>query len=318
MRHITAAVAIGASLAAVAAWAGPLQKHHVAAEAKWVLHLDVEASKATQVGAYIGGALDQDPKLVKTKADLKAQFDFDFDWRRITALTAYGTGFQPGEQGKGILLVYTDMDVQKLLEAVIDKAQGGNADTGDIKRLEPGPLPLYLIKDDLYVAPQPGRPLLVSKFHQEILKARPVFAGQGVTLAANDSFGDLLSAPGAFYFVGAAQGFNELPHIPPKAQVLKQAEGLRLVVSEAAGQVGFNAMLKTKTAEASQQIQQVLQGLIALGTLSQPGNQDLQQFIQAVKVTGSDKSVSLSIQIPADKVITEIKKKEAQKKREGQ
>jgi len=312
MKRIVTAVAVGATLAAVAAWAGPLQKHHVAAEAKWVIHLDADAFKATQVGAYVGGELDQ--KLAKLKGDLKAQFDIDFDWRRITALTAYGTGFQPGEQGKGVLLVYTDMDVQKLLEAVIDKAQGGNADAGDVKRLEPGPLPLYLIKNDFYVAPQPGRPVLVSKFHQEILKARPIFAGQGTTLAASDNFGDLLSAPGASFFVAAAQGFNELPHIPPKAEVLKQAEGLRLIVSENAGKVGFNVMLKTKTAEVSQKIQQVLQGLIALGALTQSDNQDLQQLIQAVSVTAGEKSVTVNVQLPVEKVLAEIKKKEAQKK----
>jgi hypothetical protein len=316
MKRIATVVVIGASLAAVAAWAGPLEKHHVAAEAKWVIHLDADAFKATQVGTYIGGALDQDQKLAKLKGDLKAQFDFEFDWRRITALTAYGTGFQPGEQGKGVLLVYTGMDVQKLLEAVIDKAQGGNADIGPVKRLEPGPLPLYLIKDDLYVAPQPGRPVLVSKFHQEILKARPIFAGQATTLAASDNFGDLLSAPGAFFFVAAAQGFNDLPHIPPKAEVFKQAEGLRLVISENTGKVGFNAMLKTKTAEVSQKIQQVLQGLIALGALAQSDNQDLQQLVQAVSVSAGEKSVTVNLQLPVEKVLAEIKKKEAQKKRQ--
>jgi len=316
MKRITTVVAIGASLAAVAAWAGPLQKHHVAAEAKWVLHLDVDAFKAGQLGAYVGGELDQ--KLAKPKADLKAQLDFDFDWRRITALTAYGTGFRPDEQGKGVLLVYTDMDVQKALEAFIEKLQGGNADAGPVKRLEPGPLPLYLIKDDLYIAPQPGRPVLVSKFHQEILKARPLFAGQAPTLAANDAFGDLLSAPGAFFFVAAAQGFNELPHIPPKAQVLKQAEGLRLILSENAGQVGLNALLKTKTAEVSQQVQQVLQGLLALGALSQPDNQDLQQLIQATKVTAGDKSVTVNVQLPADKVLAAIRQKAQQKKHDRQ
>jgi hypothetical protein len=315
MKHITAAVAVGASLAALAAWAGPLQKHHVAAEAKWVLHLDVDAFKATQLGAYIGGELDQ--KLAKPKADLKAQLDFDFDWRRITALTAYGTGFRPDEQGKGILLVYTDMDLQKALEAVIDKQQGGNAEAGPVKRLEPGPLPLYLINDDLYVAPQPGRPVLVSKFHQEILKARPVFAGQAPTLAASDAFGDLLSAPGALFFLAAAQGFNEVPQMPPKARVLKQAEGLRLIISETAGQLGLNALLKTKTPEVSQQVQQVLQGLIALGTLSQPDNQDLQQLIQATKVAAGDKSVTVNVQLPADKVIAGLQQ-QAQKKHHGQ
>jgi hypothetical protein len=272
--------------------------------------LDIETLRNARLGQFLASQVET--KLAKPTADLKQLLDFDFDWRRITSATAYGTDFQP-QPGKGVLLVYTDLDARKALETAIDRLQAGNATSGGIRRLEPDPLPMYLLNNDLYVAVQPGKPLMLSKFHQEILKAREVLSGQSPSLQGATTFTDLPQEPGTFFFLAAAQGISERMHIPPKAQVLKMADSLRLVLGEAADKLCLDAVLKTKTPESCQQVQQVLQGLVALALLSQTQNPDLLELAQSAKVSASGQTVNLRLQFSVARAIERIKEQEQKK-----
>ena len=61
--------------------------------------------------------------------------------------------------------------------------------------------------------------------------------------------------------------------------------------------------LKAKASEVVTQMQQVVQGMIALASLSQTDNQDLQQLAQSAKVFAAGNIVSLQLGYPADKAI---------------
>src|SRR5579863_7552381 len=74
---------------ATTAMATPLKKEQVDADAKWVVHLDVDKLRSTAVGDYILKKV-LDAKLT----EMTRQFDFDLDWSKVNALTAYGTGVQ--------------------------------------------------------------------------------------------------------------------------------------------------------------------------------------------------------------------------------
>src|SRR5438045_962599 len=84
---------------ALSSVASPLQKEHVAADAKWLVHLDVDKLRSTAVGDYVINQV-LGPKL----GDLTRQFDFDLDWTKIRSLTAYGTGTQSESRFDGVLL----------------------------------------------------------------------------------------------------------------------------------------------------------------------------------------------------------------------
>ncbi len=301
IRALIAGLAFSASTVA-----GSLHKEAVSADAKWLIHLDVDAFRMTQLGMFVGKQI-LDPKLAKPKADLKEQANFDFDWRRITSLTAYGTEFQP--QPKGVLLLTTDMNVQAALDAVLAKQALGGAE-GPIKRLESAPLPLYALNNDLFMALQPGKPVVISKSREEALKARAVLAGQSPNLLASRAFTEFPPPPKAFFFLTAAEGFNEVAPIPASARVLKMADSLRLVLGESGDQVFVNLALKAKTPEVSQQIQQVIQGMLALLALSQVDNPDLNQFAQSTKVTVSDKMVTVDLHFPVAKTVKKIEEDE--------
>lgn len=293
---------------AVTAIAGPLRKEQVAADAKWLVHLDVDKLRSTTVGGVIKQLVD-----AKTVA-LKAQFDLDLDWNKISSLTAYGSAYQSKPNFDGVVLIKTDLDLQKALNGAIEKMspEDGNA-PAPIQKTQQGEVTTYSLKQAMFVSFQPGKPVILSHSRDSLQKAREVLSGTAANLASTRTFSEFPESKKAFFLTAAAEGFNFGHEFPeqaggddpanPKAKILKLAEGGRVMLGEEASQLFVDLSLKAKTSEVVTQMQQVIQGMIALASLSQVDNQDLQQLAQSAKVFATGTVVSLQLGYPADKAI---------------
>jgi hypothetical protein len=76
------------------------------------------------------------------------------------------------------------------------------------------------------------------------------------------------------------------------------------VLGEKKGDVFVNIALKAKDSEVVTQIRQVVEGIIALGSLSHSENKELQDLIQSIKVTATEKVLSVNAAYPVDSLIT--------------
>lgn len=300
---------IASSIAAtLPGWTGPLQRGYVAADAKWVLHLDLDAFRTTQIGgAILLGKAQRD--IDKARADLKTYLDFDLDWTQIHSLTAYGTAFEPHPPREGVLLVQTDLDVQKALETAIAKQTEADVETHNVKRVEDNGVPMYNIRDEVFAALPPGKPIVLAKTAESARKGLAVLNAQTPTLAGSSAFNDFPPVPPSFVFLGMAQGFADQAPLPPQAKVLQMTESGSLVLGETGNQVFVTVSLKPKSADVARQMQQVLQGLLALAALGQVENQDLQQLVQGTRVDATDRLVTVQIQIPIQAVLQKIEEK---------
>src|SRR4051794_30659714 len=106
----------------VAAEAGALKQNFVPANAGGGFHLDGDAFKTTKIGSLI--VTDKaDAKVDQLKADSK--LDLDFSFKKITALTAFGSKI--GEEKEAVLIMQTKADVRGDLEKLIGwKEKNGN------------------------------------------------------------------------------------------------------------------------------------------------------------------------------------------------
>ncbi len=296
--------------AAGALLAAPLQRRDLPADTKWLVHLDAAAFVKTKVGSCF--AREQiEPKIAKGQADIKAWFDFDFDWRRISGVTIFGTDYTSPDKERGVALVYTDMDVTKGLENAIAKLEAaGMAQSGSVKRLEDAPQALYQL-NDVFAAVQAGRPVVLGKSREKVLRARDVLNGKASNLKDSPAFNQFPAPASGPFLIAAAEGFNGAAAIPPQANVLKQADALRLTLAEADTNVVARLALLTKDAQVGQQVQQVVQGLIALVALSQNGNSDLQRLAQSLHVRQSDRFVTVELGLPVAMIEQKIAEKAA-------
>lgn len=299
------ALVLAAAFAAAPAQADPLNRKHVAAEARWVLHLDAQAFVRTKAGAYF---VDEwlEPKSAKLKAEIKRQVDFDLDWRKIRSITLYGSTFQRrgDPDPTGVAVVRTDLPLQ----AALDRALSGNTSIR-VQRSKTEGGPVYTVNEDGYVAFAPGNVVLLGKAREVVERARAVVAGKAPNLQNASALTGYPEASGGSFFLGLAEGFADRADLPVNASVLKNAQGACLRVGEDGDRVRLHLSVRTPTPEVAQQVQQVAQGLLALVNLNANQKPELQALAQSCSVQTSGVMVNASASVPTAEVISKLAEK---------
>ncbi|HVR37211.1 MAG TPA: hypothetical protein VMS21_15320 [Methylomirabilota bacterium] len=290
---------------ATSLFAGPLQTDHVSADAKWLLHVDVDAFRKTQLGAVAQKEIVE--KHVQ-KAGEEAQFDFAKLIGTLHSITAFGTRFEPGDDPTGVALIMTEPDTVKALEGFA-AAQLLNQPEGDLQKLSHAAGALYSLKDELFVLPMEGGRLLVGKSRASLDDAHKVLGGGGAALNSANKFSGYPDVADSFFFLAVAEGFSQNANVPPQARILQMTDGARLVLGEKGSSIFLNLALKTRNAEVTSQVKQVIEGMKALVALGGQENPDLNRLVNSAKVSDSDRLVTLSLEYPVAGVIEKIEKK---------
>lgn len=303
----TFASTIAAVMAATAfLTAGPLPKESVPAQTKWLLHLDLEKMRTTQVGQYFEKE-NLGPKLAKAKAGLKQFLDFDLEWEKITSITLFGAGFNPKPDAEAALLLKADNKVAAAFEAsLLKQVEKGKASGGPITQEAQGAMNTYAMNHDVFIAIHQDGRVLLSKSHTALAKAIETATNKAANMTSSASFAGYPDKPDNFFLIALAEGFSNNTHLPPNAKILQSADGCRAVLNETPGKLGLCLTLKAQNDEACQQMQQVAQGLIALSTLSQTENKDLLLLTQAASISTNNRMVTVSTELPVSRVLEKL------------
>lgn len=293
--------------------AGPLQSSQVPENAKWLVHLDVEKLMTTQLGGYLGRTL-VDKKLAKPTRDLE-QWGIDFDWRDIESITVFGSDFTRNPEQSAVLLVQGSFDFAEAIEVVIDRIAAYGSDDRPIEKLQTNPFPIYSAKNEAFGTPYGKGLFLLSKSRTELEQARQVLEGKAASLAKSTQFPDLGAGNDEFLVAGVADGFQRATQLPPQIGGLKNAESGQIKAGEKAENVFVKLSLKTRDNESATRMQQVLQGLVALATLSQEANKDLAMLVDGATVSGADKSVYLNLEVPSQTIIAKVSEKQPKRRK---
>lgn len=296
------------------ALATPLQQDLISADAKWLIHLDLDALRATKLGQFLDQQIIS-KEVAKHQAEAKQSYGVDLDWTKLHAVTAYGTDYQIKPEANGVLIVSVDPNMESLVGLALDK----QADKGVLARVGEG-RGLYSIHGQILLLLEPEGQVFIGKSKESLQKAREVAAGKAPNLRESRAFSGYPGTPKPFFFLAVAEGLGgkfPAPHrkseesrqgdsefgFAPKAQLLQMANGGRLVLGEKAENLFFNLTLKAKTDDTARQMQQILQGILALVSLSQGQNQELMQLAQATRVTGEANMVTVGVEYPVDKAL---------------
>jgi hypothetical protein len=147
--------------------------------------------------------------------------------------------------------------------------------------------------------------VVLGKSREKVVHARDVLSGKSSNLKAAKAFTQLPEPAGGSFLIGAAEDFNQVA-VPQQANVLKQADAIGFTLAEKDTNLVATLALRPKDEQVAQQIQQVVQGLIALGALSQGNNADLQRLVQAIHVQKTDRFVTLDLSLPVDLIQQKI------------
>ena len=277
-----------------------LNKNYVAADTKWLAHLDVDALRGSQIGGKIFKSF-----LEKPIADLQAFVSVDLGrevYEKVNSITAYGTTFAGTPQETGVIIVKAEAQAQAALERLIDFLKTANPTAVAKEEQEKGAI--YTLNGTTYLALTPDQPWIISSSRDLVEAAQKVIRGQAKNLSSEASFPQL---PGAALLQFAATSISSIAGVPEQARgVQEKLENGALWLTEGANQVTLDLALKAKSTEIAPQLKQVLDGLVGLVALSQSENADLQELVKGTKVTESGDTVQVKMQYSLAKVLIGI------------
>ena len=200
-----ALLAVLVSLACVSTSAEALKRNQVAGDAKWLLHLDLENFRGTQVGKFF-----HDNVLEKALEEARSNFPFDVGalLEKVSLITAYGSDYEKNPEASAVLIIKTDSKGQEIVEGLIAAQLLANTN-GLLKKLQTDPYPLYSINNQIFASIQPNHVLLLGKSRNHHDKAREVLLGKIANLNSSKTFSQFPNTPDMFFFLGIAEGFNQ-------------------------------------------------------------------------------------------------------------
>jgi hypothetical protein len=242
----------------VVAWprptlAEPANAKHIAADAKWYLHLDFEAAKQTAIYAQVLEIVKAQFPLEDTVAQLK-QFIGVNPLTDITGVTVYNNSF---EKDVAAVLIYAKVDRALLLQAI--------AQNPDYKEVEYGKHTLNQWTDNndgkTKVGCFYGDGVIMMADKMDTLKmAVDVMDG------SKPAGSVLLKEPakGAFLYASADLAQSDDKNV---SQLLSNSEAATAYVGERDGNFVVSLNLTAKTADQAAQLKSVLDGVKAFGQL---------------------------------------------------
>ncbi len=293
-------------LLSVATQADPIDQLKVTTDTKWLVHLDLESFRKTQVGTYVNDTLLGQER-EKIRADFKRDFNFDLNWDGIQSITAFGNSFAENVDQEGVLMIRTEpqlhTDFHTLLESKVDAGFGPLK----IQPIKSSLEHLYSLAGELYVAVEPQGLFLLGKSRKQVEAAQTRLAAAHVPVNKVEPFADYPNLPNTMIFLAVADAFNNFTKIPPQARVLQMANGGRIALCETDETMLLQMELKTQDTKASRQIHSVVQGMLTLAMLSD-ADKRLTELAEAIQVSSADAMVTLKLELPIDRALGTLKR----------
>lgn len=306
---------IGAGAALAAAAFGAQSSYNpaiVAADARWVVHADFNALRASVLGKELiellqkgqtqanGGVIQINvPKLLAT----------------VGTLTAYGSNFTSNPAAlDGTLIAQGTPDLRKIVESVL--IQGTLAEPKVFSEVTDLPFPAYAIADpkaedgkqmQLVVAFPPEPIVLVSKSKTQLAKAREVFRGNAPSLAKTPGsplhrFGTRVADA---YLHAASAVPPELlaTEKGPHARFLQLANSASIALGERGSDMFAHAELSASSDRNAEKLLKILEGMTSMLSLAESNDRQVADFLNSTRVTREKDVVTLQLAYPAARLV---------------
>jgi len=282
------------------AQAGEFDPKQVPAGVHWFLHLDVSGFKKTQLGQF---ALKQ-AKEFGPELDLLAK-QLQFDIRKdLDSATLFGQG---DDEKQWALLLQGKFKKAPLLAALQWKS--------GFKRLREAGHEILTWRDGKGDEQETHFGTIVNEgliamgsSQQRLVQALNVLKGKAPALQPKQLGG--LKLKKVNYFLVGVVNVKDLP-IPPEAQAFKvQSIGFRF--HEQGKNITAHLLLNSDDADSGLKIQQMLQGLLAMGQLqvavsNDPNSKELAAILKNLKIARQKNVVQVDLAFPVAMVLEQLK-----------
>jgi hypothetical protein len=299
MRVLVMAMAVVLSLATLGQ-AEPLALKQVAADAKWVMHVDVDAMReSTVVQKAYQKCLEMHKDAEKKMDAVCGMVGMDLK-KDLHSATVYG---KDTNKEHGVMIVHADVN-QKLLLEMVAKAPDHKSATYGSYELHTWTHKGWKKESRMVVGTFYKPNVMVFAGCDEIVKAAlDVLDGKSAGITGSESPLAGRTLPGSI-FVARASAIDPKTRCP----VLKQAESFRVALGENGGESFYRARLVMKSAEAIDQVKAITEGFQAMMALQHGSDAQAMKLIDGLKVASKDATLRIRWSASAEDVWTVVEK----------
>ena len=294
--------------------ASPLLNTQIPENAKWVAHLDLDKLQQSKLGETLAKQF-VDPQLGQMAEKLHKEMGIDFDWRKIHGLTAYGTNLKKKPDEHTVLLVQSELPLREALGSAIAKLKQSGVNEKDlpIQKLDQGGQEVYSLNKEVFASLGEKNLLVLGKSQRAVSNAVVLLQGKGAAAAKKSILASTPEGDTSFLSVRLSEAFHEGLDLPPQAQALKMTDGIKLSFGESTDSLVGKLALYAKTAEAVDQLQQALQGVLAIATMATAENVQVQGLLKGIRVDRQDREVDVALRYPLADLMKFIDSQKPQK-----
>jgi hypothetical protein len=281
---IVAALLLGVGAPASAA---PLDGNQVAADAQFVVHIDLDAVKTATLAEKVQNRWLSNELVRQQLAAVKMLTGVDLA-KDLHGVTFYGSRLAPDT---GVVIVDANFDADRLLGIVRGKPDY-NETNYDNHTLHAWTERKDTSGEHTITGCIFGPELLiVGRDAAEVKAALDVLGGKSAVLAGSDSplAGEV---PGGAVVVASVTGLTEAG-VPFKSPIINQSELFWVALGEQDGEAFGQLKFVAKSDEAAEQVEDILLGLRSLALLQHGSDKEARKLIERLTVTMSQRTVQV-------------------------
>ncbi len=283
-------------------FAKPADPSLIPSDAKWAVHVDVNAIQNSAIRNAIWNIIKNEgkaEKITNQMVALKQIIGFN-PVEDVDSVCLYNNSFVPDN---GIMLLQGRFDTEKI-EGILNLDDSHETISYENSTIHKWYEKKH--KHEVFGSAAPDM-LIVASHQSKIESALDTVSGKEKSMADSVVPAVFANSPNGTFLILSATGIGEIK-MPPNAAMLAHVEDIGLIMGETDDNLSVHGALTMSSPETAQQITQVIQGLLAFGQLHADKQPQIAKLAGAITVSCDNVLVDIHFQYPVDQLVEIMKK----------
>ena len=266
----------------------------------WIMHMDFESMRNSEIGSYLEDSLEQVPEMEEKMRGLQKKFGVNL--MEVSNLTLFGNG----EKHKGIGILEGGVDANVVTEVTRTREYIQESKVG---------------RKTIFSTDKGRRPMAFSVLKKGKIVFGPDsnYVSEGIKLANGkgrgsssypilESLNNLMETPG-FLFFADVKGAKETAELDQWARMMTdKIESCGMVIGDHDSGLKMIGLIETNSLESSEPMENMIRGGLAMMEMKAKDNKRMEGLLEDYQVTREGKTIRIEVEISNSFIIERIKK----------
>ena len=280
--------------------AKPLNLAKVSESSNWIVHMDFESMRSSEIGVFLEDSLEKVPEMDEKRKDLQKKFGVDL--MGVSNLTFFGSG----EKHKGIGILEGGVDASIVTEVTRSREYIQESKVG---------------KKTIFSTDKGRRPMAFSVLKKGKIVFGPDrdYVTEGIQIANGkgrastshpilESLNELIDNPGLVFFANM-KGAKGVAELDQWARLMTdKIDSCGMVVGGQDGGLTIIGLIETNSIESSEPMENMIRGGLAMMDMKVKKDERMKEFLEGYKVTREGRIIRVEIELSNSLIIDRIQK----------